>query len=67
MTLGQSRFRPSRLAAEKPVKSPIRHRQSLAEIEVIHIKPQAAVGLQIHQAIEDEFSIDRLAIRRQTH
>ena len=45
------RFRIARRAAEQIVEPPVRHRQALAVVEVLHVEPEAAVGLQVDQVL----------------
>ena len=57
----------ARRAAEQVVKPPVRHRQPLAVVEIPHVEPKTAIGLQVDQVLEDRVLVDRLPIRRQTH
>ena len=54
-------------AAEEVVEPPAGHRQPLAVVEVIHVEPEAAVGLEVDQALEDQVLVDRPAVGGQAH
>ena len=49
--LRQHRFGTARRAAEKLVEPLVGHGQPLAVIEIIHVHPETAVGLELHQAL----------------
>ena len=51
--------------AEKAIKTAPCHRQALAILEILHVQPEAAIGLQIDQAFENQVFVDRLC-RRET-
>ena len=67
VSLLDPRFGRTRRTAEQPVKAGPRHGEALAEIEVIHVQPQAAIRLEVDQVLADQVPIDRSAIRRQAH
>ena len=63
----QGRLGRARRTAEEAVKPPIGHRQPLAVVEIVHVEPEAAVGLQVDQALEDQVPVDRPAVGGQAH
>ena len=48
------RLRPPRRAAEQVVELPAGHRQALAVVEVLHVQPEAAVGLEVDEVLVDQ-------------
>src|SRR5262249_39926306 len=44
-----------------------RHRETLAVVEVLHVEPEAAVGLDVDQMLFDQIAILRCAVGCQTH
>ena len=53
--------------AEQRVEPGARHRQPLAVVEVVHVQPEAAVGLQVDQMLVDRIPVDGPAVRRKAH
>ena len=47
----ERRLRLARRPAEQLVEPLVRHRQALAVVEVLHVQPEAAVGLEIDQVL----------------
>ena len=47
----QRRLGSARRTAEQPVKPAVGHRQPLAVVEIIHVQPEAAVGLEVDQVL----------------
>ena len=62
LALRQRRLGLARRAAEQPVERAVRHRQARAVVEVRHVQPERAVGLQIDQIVEDQLA--RTSARR---
>ncbi len=58
---------PPRRAAEQGLEFLRRHGQALAVIEIRQVKPQRAIGLQVHQLAQYRRRVARLAIRREPH
>ena len=56
-----------RRAAEQPVEAMVRHGQALAVVEIVHVQPEAAVGLQIDQMLADRLGVDGRAVGGQAH
>ena len=67
LSLRQSRLRLPGRTAEQHIELSIGHGQSGAVVEVLHVEPERAVRLQIHQMVVDVFGVLRLAVRSQTH
>ena len=63
----QGRLRRARRAAQETMEPSIGHRQPLAVLEIVHVEPEAAVGFEVHQMLEDQVPVDRLPVRGQTH
>ena len=63
----EHRLRCAGRAAEQVVEPAIGHRQPLAVVEVLHVEPEAAVGLQVEELLQDQVVIDRPAIGGQAH
>ena len=47
--------------------NPARHRQALAVVEVLHVEPEAAVGLEVDQVLRDQVVVDGPAVGREAH
>ncbi len=67
MPLLERCLRGSRPAAEETIEPAVGHRQSLAVLEIVHVEPEAAVGLHVDQARADQLLVDRPAIGGQPH
>ena len=65
--LRDHRFGIARRAAEQFVEFAVRHRQSLAIIEILHVHRQRAVGLEVNQLFENHVRVFRLAVGREAH
>ena len=61
------RFGLPRRSTEKLVERPVRHRQPLAVVEVVHVQPEAAVVPQLEQMTRDQILVERPAVRRESH
>ena len=53
--------------AEEPVEPAVRHGQTLAVIEVLHVEPQRPVLSQVDQLIQNFPRVSGFAVRRQAH
>src|SRR3954463_15889115 len=51
----------TRRSAEEAVEGLVRHREALAVIEILHVEPEAAVGLQVDEVLENLLSVNRPA------
>ena len=67
MPLLDRRLGVPRRSAEQLVERVVGHRQALAVVEVLHVQPEAAVGLDVDQMLRDQVPVDRAAVRRQSH
>ena len=63
----ETRLGIARRSAEQIMKPPARHRQPLAVVEVVHVQPHAAVGLEIDHALANDIGVYRFSVRRETH
>ena len=54
-------------SSEQLMKSLARHRQALTVVEVLHVEPQTAVGLQIDEMLQDLVAIHGTAVRGKPH
>ena len=57
----------ARRRAEQPIEPAVGHRQALAIVEVLHVEPEAPIGLEIDQMFRDEVFVDGPAVGRQSH
>ena len=57
----------ARRLAEQRCEALVGHGQAGAVIEVRHVEPERAVGLEVDQVVEDELRVFRLAIGREPH
>ena len=63
----QQGFRLSRRPAEEPVELLVGHGEACAVVEVVHVEPERAVLLEIHQLRKDEIPVLRLAVGGKPH
>ena len=47
--------------------APVGHRQALAVVEIVHVQPETAVGLEVDQVLRGSVPVDRPAVGRQAH
>src|SRR5678815_2359422 len=53
--------------AKEPRKLVIGHGQTLGIVEIAHVHGERAIGLEVHEFLEDQVHILRFTVRCQTH
>ena len=65
--LRQTRLHLARRSAEQIVEAPVRHRQPGGVVEIVHVQPERAVGLEIDEMVVDGLDVLWVSIRREPH